>query len=238
MSTAPSFLERTAIADYDAANIQALVQERGWHALTTYERIGAAYTFVKDEIAFGYNRSDDLPASDVLAQGYGQCNTKGNLLLALMRALGIPCRFHGFTIDKDLQRGAIPEWMYPLASQRILHSWVEVFYQDEWLPLEGFILDDTYLRALQQRFASHQGAFCGYGAATPDLQAPEVEWQGRPTYIQREGIAEDFGVYTHPDELYAERGTNLKGIRRVLYATLFRHMMNARVEGIRRSAAR
>ncbi|MFT5529960.1 MAG: transglutaminase-like putative cysteine protease, partial [Alteromonadaceae bacterium] len=45
---------------------------------------------------------DDISASDVLADGYGQCNTKGNLLMALLRGLGIQCRFQGFTIDQQL----------------------------------------------------------------------------------------------------------------------------------------
>ncbi|MDP2808518.1 MAG: hypothetical protein Q8O34_00025 [Rhodocyclaceae bacterium] len=31
-----------------------------------FERIGAIYRFVRDEIAFGYNQRDDLPASRIL----------------------------------------------------------------------------------------------------------------------------------------------------------------------------
>ena len=42
----------------------------------------------------------------VLADGYGQCNTKGTLFMALLRACNIPCRVHGFTIDKKIaERG-------------------------------------------------------------------------------------------------------------------------------------
>lgn len=231
MST--TYLQHTSIADYNAPAIAALIEERKWQMLSQYDQIGAAYTFVKDEIRFGYNRSDDLAASEVLRDGYGQCNTKGNLLVALLRGLEIPCRVRGFTIDKELQRGAIPWWLYPLAPQRILHSWVEVYFQDQWIELEGFILDDSYLSALQEQFSEVQGSFCGYGVATPDLQNPSVEWEGRPTYIQREGIAEDFGLFDNPDTLYERRGTNLTGLRRWLYERFFRHAMNATVERIR-----
>lgn len=201
--------------------------------MNTFERIGAAYSFVKDEIPFGYNDSDNLSASEVLDDGYGQCNTKGNLLLALLRALGVESRFHGFTIDKELQRGAIPWWLFPFAPQRILHSWVEVRYGDEWVPLEGFILDQAYLTSLQRKFSDVDGPFCGYGAATPNLQEPEVEWRGAPTYIQRDGIAEDFGPFDQPDEFYLKHGTNLAGVRRFLYANLLRHAMNSTVRRIR-----
>ena len=53
------WLARTPTADYDNPAIEELVEARKWRSLTKYERIGATYDFVKDEIAFGYNGSDD-----------------------------------------------------------------------------------------------------------------------------------------------------------------------------------
>lgn len=230
------FTQPTPIANSTHPTIKTLIHKRRWDQLTnTKDRIGAAYNFVKDEIAFGYNASDDLAASAVLHDGYGQCNTKGNLLVALLRALDIPARFHGFRIDKRLQKGAIPAWMYPLAPRRILHSWVEVYHDDQWIPLEGFILDAQYLGALQRRFSNHQGTFCGYGVATKDLHQPDVQWTGQPTFIQKEGIVEDLGVFTNPDDLYAKVGTNLRGPKRWLYQKLFRHLMNHTVNTIRKT---
>lgn len=223
----------TAILDYTHPSIEALVQERGWENLDVYEKIGAAYNFVKDEVRFGYNASDDIPASQVLRDGYGQCNTKGTLLMALLRRLGIPCRFHGFTIDNQLQKGAIPPYLFALAPQYIIHSWVEVEYQGQWLNLEGFILDNDYLCSIQQRFKKQSTNFCGYGVATPDLLQPSVRWQGESTYIQKEGIHDDFGVYDAPDDFYAEKGTNLTGIKRLLYRWLLRHLINWNVHRLR-----
>ncbi len=223
----------TALLDYTHPAIEGLVAARGWGALSEYERIGAVYDFVRDEIAFGYNESDDLPASRVLADGMGQCNTKGTLLMALLRAVGIPCRFHGFTIDKALQKGAITGVAYLLAPRSIIHSWVEVWFDRRWVNLEGFILDNVYLAALQRRFADHAGAFCGYGAATPDLQNPPVVWCGSDTYIQRDGINHDFGLFDSPDEFYARHGANLSGAKRWLFRHVVRRWMNANVARIR-----
>ena len=87
-------LAATPLLDVHHPDIEALVAERGWRALRPYDRIGAVYDFVRNEIAFGYNEGDELPASRVLADGMGQCNTKSTLLMALLRAVGIPCRFH------------------------------------------------------------------------------------------------------------------------------------------------
>lgn len=225
--------EPSALLDYRDPEIVDLVASRGWATLSAYERIGAVYGFVRDEIVFGYNASDDLPASRVLRDGIGQCNTKATLLMALLRAIGVPCRFHGFTIDKALQKGAVTGLWYRLAPRSILHSWVEVFFEGQWVNLEGFILDKRYLASLQRRFAGLSGPFCGFGAATPDLQHPGVDWEGRDTYIQRDGINHDFGVFDTPDRFYERHGVNLSGIRKWLYVRFVRHGMNRTVHRIR-----
>lgn len=228
-----ALLAPTPLLDFEHPSLQRLVAQHGWRALPEPARIGAVYTFVRDGIAFGYNLSDDLPASRVLADGIGQCNTKGILLMALLRAVGVPCRFHGFTITKRLQRGAVTGMAYLLAPRSIVHSWVEVWFGGRWVNLEGFILDKAYLGQLQRRFAGHLGPFCGYGAATPDLRNPGVDWTGTDTYIQKDGINHDFGCYDSPDAFYAAHGTNLSGLRRWLFQHVVRHGMNRNVRRIR-----
>jgi transglutaminase-like putative cysteine protease len=222
----------TPLLDFGHPRLQKLVTERGWARLPTPQRIGRIYDFVRNEIAFGYNTGDELSASQVLADGYGQCNTKATLFMALLRATGVPCRFHGFTIDKALQKGAITGLAYRLAPRSIIHSWVEVLLDDRWLNLEGFILDAAYLQRLQ---ALNPGAqkFCGFGAATPNLQAPAVDWRGTDTYIQKDGINHDFGVFESPDAFYARHGSNLTGAKRWLYQHVVRHQMNRNVRSIR-----
>lgn len=230
--TSANLLHPTRLLDFTHPALASLVGVRDWRALPEYERIGAVYDFVRNEIAFGYNESDDLPASRVLADGYGQCNTKGTLLMALLRAVGIPCRLHGFTIDKTLQKGAVTGIAYLLAPRSIIHSWVEIRYEARWINLEGFILDTPYLASLQRRFSG--GALCGYGAATSDLACPPVEWKGGDTYIQKEGINGDLGVFDDPDGFYARHGVNLSGPKRWLFQNVVRHQMNRNVDRIRR----
>jgi hypothetical protein len=227
-----NLLAVTPLLDFQHPALQQLIDERGWHDLLEFERIGAVYDFVRNDIAFGYNQSDDLPASHVLADGIGQCNTKGTLLMALLRAVGIPCRFHGFTIDKALQRGAITGLAYLLAPRNIIHSWVEIHFDGRWINLEGFILDAHYLASLQRR---HPAAtrFCGYGAATPNLANPAVEWKGADTYIQKDGINHDYGCFDSPDVFYSRYGSNLSGFKRWLYQCVVRHWMNRNVANLR-----
>jgi len=224
------YLEKTKILDFNHPTIEQLVLNRRWDGLSDYHKIGAAYHFVKDEILFGYNESDDLTASQVLKEGYGQCNTKATLFMALLRRLNIACRFHGFTIDKPLQKGVIPAYILLLTPQKIIHSWVEVLYNDEWVNLEGFIIDPELLSVVQAKHSDIKGCFSGYGVSTKNLANPQVDWQGKSTYIQREGIHDDFGVYDSPDEFFQEKGTNLKGIRRLMYGFVVRHLINLNVK--------
>lgn len=229
------YLQPTTLLDHGNPALRRLIDQRGWASLPIHQRIGAIYDFVRNEIAFGYNESDDLTASQVLADGMGQCNTKATLLMALLRGVGVPCRFHGFTIDRALQKGAITGLAFWLAPRSIIHSWVEVWYQNHWVNLEGFILDSDYLTALQRRFADHRGPFRGYGAATADLRRPAVEWRGTDTYIQKDGINHDFGIFDSPDDFYARHGVNLAGPKRWVYRRLVRHWMNRNVARIRAS---
>ena len=80
------YLEETPMLNLSDASIKCLVECRGWKRLNEFERVKAIYNFVRDEIMFGYNTDDNIPASKVLADGYGQCNTKGTLFMALLRA--------------------------------------------------------------------------------------------------------------------------------------------------------
>lgn len=227
------YLEATALLDLSHPSLTELVEARGWMELRPYEAIGAIYDFVRNEIRFGYNEADDIQASAVLRDGYGQCNTKGTLMMTLLRSVGIPCRFHGFTIDRKLQRGAIPEWAYRLAPRSIVHSWVEVWFEGQWVNLEGFILDAGYLDGVRRLFPQARGAFCGFAIGTPRIEAPAIEWSGTDTYIQRTGINRDFGIFDSPDAFYSKHGANLRGLRRILFARVVRHAMNARVGRIR-----
>ncbi|MEZ8823092.1 transglutaminase family protein [Vibrio amylolyticus] len=229
------YLQATPMLDFEDQSIQELVDQRGWARKSEYDAVGEIYQFVKDSIAFGYNRDDRLPASDVLKDGYGQCNTKGTLLMALLRAVGISTRIHGFTIYNELQRGAIPDYLFVVAPERIIHSWVEIYLDEKWINLEGYILDNDYLEQIQSSFSHTKGAFSGYGISTKCLSNPNVDWTGRDTYIQSEGIADDFGTYTHPDDFYSVHGSNLSGIKKVLFRYVLRHLMNFNVSQIRKN---
>ena len=230
------YLKETKMLDYSSKSLRLLIENRGWKFLKEEERVKAIYNFVKDEILFGYNVDDSVKASRVLKDGYGQCNTKGTLFMALLRVCGIPCRIHGFMIDKILQKGAMIGIVYKSAPKEIFHSYVEVCVCGNWYNLEGFILDKKYLSALQKIFKpNNDGSFIGYGVATKNFINPPVEFNCCDTYIQKEGIVRDFGVYDDPDSLLREHRQTMNLLKGCVYRLIGRHLMNNNVNKIRKT---
>ena len=227
------YLSQTHMLDYDNYKIQELIRERGWRDLPEFERIRSIYNFIRDEIRFGYNVDDSIPASKVLKDGYGQCNTKGTLFMALLRAVGIPCRVHGFTIRKELQEGAMTGFIFKQAPKNIFHSWVEVYLEGKWYELEAFIIDKDYLGKLQQKNSSCTGAFCKFGVGVEDFKNPVIDFNRNNTYIQSTGINQDFGIYDSPDALLKEHHQEMGFIKKLAFRYYGRHMMNRNVKKIR-----
>ncbi|GIO19362.1 transglutaminase [Oceanobacillus oncorhynchi subsp. incaldanensis] len=227
------YLQETQMLNFSHSSIQKLIIQKQWKNNNDFRKILEIYNFVRDDIVFGYNIDDTISASKVLNDGYGQCNTKGTLFMAFLRAVGIPCRFHGFTIDKELQKGAMTGIIYNLAPQSIVHSWIEIYYKDQWYNIEGFILDNQYLKKLQVKFSDCKTSFCGYGAATDHFQNPQVEWNANDTYIQKKGINHDFGVFNSPDEFFEKHQQQLTTLEKWIYRNIGRKLMNRNVERIR-----
>ena len=227
------YLQETAMLDFLNPQIQNLIKMKQWREQNKFDCLKAIYNFVRDDIAFGYNTDDNIPASKVLKDGYGQCNTKGTLFMALLRACDIPCRVHGFTIDKQLQKGVMTGFVYRKAPKNIFHSWVEVYFEDKWYELEAFILDKKYLSKLQKRFNNCTGLFCGYGVAVKEFQNITIDFDRNNTYIQSEGITCDFGVYDSPDELLKDHHQEISSLKAFAYKHLGRHLMNRKVNKIR-----
>ncbi len=226
-------LQETKLLNFSDSTIQALLQKHQWQILDDVKKVEAIYNFVRDEILFGYNESDTISASQVLADGYGQCNTKSTLLMALLRAVGVENRIHGFLIDKALQKGSISGISYWFAPEEILHSWVEVKLDTEWYNLEGVIIDKKYLQGLQKKFSNKQGTFCGYGVYTDNFSNPNIDWHLNHTYIQDKGIVKDLGIFNIPDQFYDEHSQKISAFKQFLYRNIARKRINQTVSQIR-----
>jgi hypothetical protein len=89
-----AFLAASAQVDFDAPAIQDLAREL--RAATPAATAKRCFDWVRDRIEHSIDfQREEVPqtASEVLAVGTGFCTSKSNLLVALLRANGIPAGF-------------------------------------------------------------------------------------------------------------------------------------------------
>ncbi|WP_032123398.1 transglutaminase-like domain-containing protein [Clostridium amazonitimonense] len=227
-----TYLKSTELLDFNNLTIQELINKRNWCQLAEEEKIAAVYNFVRNEIKFGYNSGDDIPASEVLRDGYGQCNTKSILLMALLRGVGIPCRIHVFFIDKKMQKGALTGVTYLFAPEKIVHAWTEVYYNNQWLALEGVIIDDQYLKQVRDKLNRFNNGYIGYGISVEDKEKISLCWKGKSTYIQSFSIIEDLGLFNSPDDFFIKYNNTNNRVKRILF-NILRKRINKKLDLIR-----
>jgi hypothetical protein len=185
-----------------------------------------------------FNRRDDIPASEVLRDGYGQCSTKSVLLVALLHATDIPACFHLAQVDKAVQWGVMPPLAYRFAPGRVMHSWAEVYLSGRWIVLEGAIMDKPYFLAAR-RLLLESGQPMGYAIGV----RPEVltncaggrciDWNGaNDVTSQMTAVVVDFGPAADPEEFYRQH--TVSGLRGVLFERHVSGEMTGRAERIRR----
>ena len=232
------YLQATHLVDLGAGAVRETAARLVQGTATPREAAVKIYCFVRDEIKFGYNRRDDIPASEVLRDGYGQCNTKSVLLVALLRAADIPARFHLAQVDKAVQWGVMPPLAYRFAPDKVTHTWVEAHLNDRWIVLEGVIMDKPYFLAAR-RLLLEGGRPMGYAIGLP----PEVlvncadgrciDWDGASDVTsQMTAVVADFGPAADPEEFYRQH--IVSGLRGVLFERHVSQEMTGRAERIRR----
>jgi hypothetical protein len=158
-------------------------------------------------LPLGYNRNDDVPASEVLRDRYGQCNTKAVLLMALSRGSGIPARLHAYRLPKSLQRGRHAAWLVWFMPRTTLFFWPEFFVGGKWRSLSAVVFDQ------ETAWSS-----CPFDGACSSR---------RPAVLA--SVQSDEGVWNSPDDFFAKQSPTVTGWRRWGFVLFARRLMNARL---------
>ena len=92
MDDLKDFLIKTEYCDFENEKIKKLAEELIKGCVSEKEKAVALFYWVRDNILYRvglWNRK----ASETLAEGKGVCTSKANLLVALLRAVGIPAGY-------------------------------------------------------------------------------------------------------------------------------------------------
>lgn len=107
------YLQPSELCDFDRhPEIKAKALELTSGCRRREDRFQKIFSFVK-ELPYGLE-DWDVCASETLSKGWGMCSGKTNLLVAMLRSIGIPARYRVFRI-----RGEISLWKWVVEGEEL-----------------------------------------------------------------------------------------------------------------------
>jgi Transglutaminase-like superfamily len=204
------------IFDVNSSEIQDVIKERNWLNLVEKNKINRIFNFVKNDIVFGFSKKPLLSASHVLSEGRGNALNKSILLKTLLDASGVLCRFHSFMVKKELYQGLTTQLNYNMLPNNLISAWIEVFHENQWLVVDGTLLDAAYFESLQNDFHEAQKEFVGFGCGVFLDNSIHTAWNGKNhTYCQRAAITRDLGVIEEFEWFFTEFTKEFKQLGKI-----------------------
>ncbi len=183
------YLECTELCDWDNQEVIRVAEDITRGSVSPEEAALKIFRFVRDEIVFGISDSRTR-ASQTLKSRAGECGTKTNLHVALLRASGIPARFHVSRCRSEALKGVIPNWLLTRMPPVVSHFWPEAYIFGRWVACEG-LFDKRLYQAL-----------LGHGDLERQ-QIPTIEWDGDSNLVLlKHWIVEDLGTLASFDDVY------------------------------------
>jgi hypothetical protein len=183
------YVKPTHYCDSDSPEIIAQARSLAEGCQSSTKEAMAVFYFVRDHFLFGLTAANQK-ASETLLEPVGWCVTKTNLQIALLRALGIPARYHQVVLTKKALKGYISRLMYRAIKEPIwFHPWCEVFLQGRWIACDLFLDQKTYQAARKAGVYTH-------------TQIPTLDWDGqKDLLLVQPWMTEDRGVLASYDEV-------------------------------------
>ena len=213
------YLKATKLCDCDNVKLKEKAKEISKDANTPRDAALKLFYFVREEILFGIDYPD-TKASYTLKKGIGFCETKTNLQIALLRAVGIPARCHYVHLDKVLLRTITPRFMYDRMPTVVAHPWCECYLSEKWIACEA-LLDEALFKGMLRE-----------GSVTEE-QIPTIDWNGETDLILFNPlIVEDVGIFPSWDDAMIEtrkRGKAAMPPSNRLFGWFMFFLMNRRI---------
>jgi hypothetical protein len=167
--TMQDYVAATRMCDCDSPWLRRKAEEVIDGASDPEEKALRVFYYVRDNIRFSlaYSRSK---ASRTLKRGYGECASKTNAQVALLRAVGIPARYRWVQARSEVLHRLIADFVYrnmpPVAS----HFWCECYLNGQWISCELLLDMPLYDGMLME------------GLVTKE-QMPTIDWDGKTDLV-------------------------------------------------------
>jgi hypothetical protein len=217
------YLAPTALCDCGNAELKKKAQEIIEGAGTPKAAALKIFSFVR-ELPWTMD-AFDAKASKTLKKKKGVCENKANLQVALLRASGIPARYHQANLKKEFGKGIVSEFLYNRGPDPIwFHSWCECYLDGKWVACQA-LLDEALYKAMLQE-----------GLVTAE-QIPTIDWDGKSDLIVvKSWLGDDVGTFPSPDDLFkkAQKETSSPRILTLLFGCLILWLSNRRTDSVRK----
>jgi hypothetical protein len=143
------YLRPTIYCDSETPEIQEAASALIKDAQTPEDAALKIFFYVRDEMLFDLDEPTN--ASETLRRKTGQCVTKSTLQIALLRAAGIPARYHKVDVHKNCLKGLIsPAVFNQFADSIDDHPWCDCYLSERWISCETLIDRTLYESAVRQ----------------------------------------------------------------------------------------
>jgi hypothetical protein len=224
---------RRLLSDHAHPAVQAKAEELTANKPTLLEKLESLFTFVRDEIVFGFPpKWDDVTASETLQYRMGYCNTKATLFLAFCRATGIPARIHTGLIDIEIMRGIFPSFAFPFLPSAGGHTWMEIEIAGEWRPIDSYINDQHFYAGAWKRL--HESGKATAFSISNARGTSSCEFSlGELGFVHMGAVLEDHGVWHDYSEYMASNNyVRMSHLQRTAYPLIAR-ISNRNISRIR-----
>lgn len=186
------YLQETRFCDWKHPVIQSVLHEITNEGANEVERAKRIFYYARDTIRFALVGSGiDIRASKTAEIGYGDCGSKTNFHMALLRAAGIPARVRGIMAEFSVLKGIVPGFI-SYFSERFykedFHLWPECYLAGSWVACEALFDKELYKGALRM------GLFT-------EKQIPSIDWDGEnDCVLLEEWTTKDLGYKPSVDD--------------------------------------
>jgi len=186
------YLGPTQLCDSNSEEIKKKAQELTRDASIPKEAAIRIFYFVRDEIPYLLDLAD-VKASETLRKRLGECYHKTNLQVALLRATGIPARYHRLAIRKEMFQGIFSNVVYrtipEIAETR---PYCECYLSGRWIACEALYDRELFESMVEKGFPATR-------------QIPTIDWDGENDLIlDTPWIVKDFGTFSSYDDVFIE----------------------------------
>jgi transglutaminase-like putative cysteine protease len=183
------YLEPSLMSDCDNAKLKRTATELVQGIGTPLAAALQVFKYVRDEIAFNATLDIYLKASEALErETIDYCN-KINIHVSLLRAIGVPARYHTVRVKKDVLEHIVPGFLYSRLPSPVGHFWCECYVSGRWVACEALYDKPFYEGMLKAGWVTK-------------AQIPTINWNGKSDLqLMKYWIMEDSRTYSHYEEI-------------------------------------